>query len=62
MNSILPFQNRIRDVIMERKHNPRKSRHSTQFPNQIRNVDKNEKEKKNSRYKQEKMFLNQQSI
>jgi hypothetical protein len=47
MNLILPFQNKIRDVMTEGKCDPRKPRHS-QHNSQIRiqNVDKNEKDKK----------------
>jgi hypothetical protein len=46
MNSIIPFQNKIRDLMTEGKCNPRKSRHSQHNSQiRIRNTDKNEKDK-----------------
>jgi hypothetical protein len=62
MISVLPFPNQIRDVMKKGKCNPRKSTHSTQFPNQTRNVDKNEEDWKAFCQMQTKKFLNQKTI
>ena len=62
MASIIPFPNQIRDVMNKIKCNLRKLTHSTQFPNQTCNVDKNEKDKKAFCQMQTKMSFNQQTI
>ena len=59
MASINPFPNQIRDVMNKIKCNLRKLTHSTQFPNQTCNVDKNENERKAFCEIQTKMSLNQ---
>jgi hypothetical protein len=62
MISVLPFPNQIRDIMKKGKRNPRKSTHSTQFPNQTHNVDKNEMiEKLFVKCKQKCFSINKQS-